>query len=324
MNPSYSNGGLGNSGVRPGIITSMPDQNPQPSQPMQLGSNSKGPNKKLIIGALVAVVVLIVVLVVVIMLQGNGNKNNTNNNTQNSTSNNDTQQTEEEQKADDSVFSGDNADFYQYMSYILNGAKNNSANLVSYSANKKYAVVTAIENNNTKFFQNIDTLWNTFYNRVSKNTELSDLVTAQNLLMDFFTKYVGMKDWTEDEMWELYNKDGLESAIKTVRADYAKLEATNYEKGVSWAKLKGDWSEAAIRLYDAYKSKGCIKENISDFDQTCIDENTKDMKDVMKKFIEVDSQLEGADITVDGLLETLIKNCFEIKNILGSGGEKES
>ena len=45
---------------------------------------------------------------------------------------------------------------------------------------------------------------------------------------------------------------------------------------------------------------------------------------MMTKFLEADSQLEGTGVTVDGLLETLLKNVFEIKDNLGSGSEKQS
>lgn len=315
MNPSYESGGLGTPGVKPGMITSLPEQPaPDSPRPMKLGGGGSGPNKKLVIFAVLIVVILVAVIAGVMMMGGKsgGNDNNSQYTPQS------TEEEEEEEPTSD--YTGKNEDFYRYANYILNGT-NESKTLPSYNENKEYAVMTAVESRNNEYFQIADNLWSTFYNRISKDStkfvegsKLYELVRNQNLLMDFFTKYTGSKDWTEDEMWASYRKNGLDSTIQTVRADYEKIAKTSYEAGANWAKLKADWNVASLKLYDAYDAKGCVKEN--DFDQECINNNLDNFARVIVDFKEADSQLENLNVDINVLLETLIKNCFDIKGNL--------
>lgn len=317
MNPSYNSGSF-SAGGNPGMITSAPDS---ASTPMQLGSNSKKPKKIILVVAAILIVVLIIVLMVVVMMSGN---NGGNNNSQNTAANNEqSQETEEEPVTE---YTGEDKDFYQYANYILNGTKETKT-IGTYNENKKYAITTAVEEKNTKFFQTANSLWTAFYNRISKDTRFVNdsnieiAVKAQSLLMDFLTKYVAIKDYSEDEMWEMYAKNGLENTVKTVRAEYEKLQNTTLTEGVAWAKNKADLAEAALRLYDAYNSKGCIKDN--DFDQTCIDNNVESLKDLMTKYLEADSNLEGSGVTIENVALTIAKNCFEIRNYLENSSEEK-
>ena len=352
-----ASGAAGVPGAKPGVIASGPDPADMPDEKpagLSLGSNrhlfrrpraqaprnfvmnvgggagagmgagrkSGGPKKGLIIGGLAVVVILIMALVVGMMLSQNRNGNNNGSGgSQNNTivEPSDSTNTEETEEPEE-IYTGVNEDFYRYANYILNGT-NESKTLPSYNENKEYAVMTAVESRNNKYFQIADNLWSTFYNRISKDStkfvegsKLYELVGNQNLLMDFFTKYTGSKDWTEDEMWVSYRKNGLDSTIQTVRADYEKIAKTSYEAGANWAKLKADWNVAALKLYDAYDAKGCVKEN--DFDQECINNNLDNFARVIVDFKEADSQLENLNVDINVLLETLIKNCFDIKGNL--------
>ena len=320
MNPSYENGGLGTLGVKPGVITRLPDSPaPDSPAPMKLGGGGKGPNKKLAIFAIAIVVILMIVMVVIILMgqnRGGGGSSTENTST--------TYEEELGEEIPASEYTGKDGDFYQYANYVLYGSKDVRVDLGNYNADRTYAIATAMEEKNTKYFQAAFDLWRIFYNRISKDTalfvegsKLRELVTAQNSLMDFFSKFANAKDWTEEEMWVAYNTNGLDNAIKAVRADYDKIEKTTYEAGANWAKLKADWNETALKLYDAYKNKGCIGSNGNDdFNQECIDNNVDDFKTFMEQFSAADSQLEGSGITINGLMETLIKNCFEMKKDL--------
>lgn len=310
MNPSYNSGG---------IIASAPDSAPEP---MQLGGNSKKPKKTILVVAAILIVVLIAVLMVVMMMSG---KNNGNNNSQNNSQNTPVQESDTEEEEETTEYTGENKDFYQYANYILNGTKE-SKTIANYNKDKKYAVMTAVEDKNTKYFTNANTLWSTFYKRISadttiaKDSKLKVDVDSQNVLMDFMLKYMAIKDYTEEEMWESYDKVGLDNTIKIVRAEYEKLANTTYTDGAAWAKNKADLAEVSLRLYDAYQSKNCIKDG--DYDHTCIEENLDTLKEPMTKFLEADSNMEGSAVTIDSIATEIAKKCFDIRNDLENSSEE--
>lgn len=315
MNPSYNSGSF-NAGEKPGIIASMPGEEPQP---MKLGGGSKKPKKVILVVVALLIVIIITILMVVMMMSGNNGGNNDSRNT----ANNGSSDVVDEPTTD---YTGENEDFYQYANYVLNGTKE-SKTIGSYNENKKYAIVTAAEEKNAKFFVSTAGLWTNFYKRaladskISKDTELKAVLDAQNMLVDFIANYMTIKDYSEDEMWEMYNKNGLESTVKAVRAEYEKLQNTSYEAGAAWVKNKADLAEAALRLYDAYNAKGCIKDN--DFDQNCIDSNAENLKDLMVKYLEVDSNLEGSGVTIENVALAIAKNTFVIRDKLESVSEEK-
>lgn len=286
------------------------------------GRKSGGPKKGLIIGGLAVVVILIVALVVGMMLSQNKNGNNNGSGgSQNNTivEPSDSTNTEETEEPEE-IYTGVNEDFYKYANYILNGKTTARKNLGKYNADKKYAIDTAVTEKNSKFFENALKLWKAFYDRFSNNAdlqkevELKNNVDSQNLMINFLSEYVTIKDYSEEETWKMYAESGLENTIKTVRTDYEKLYNSTFSAGAVWAKAKADWAEAALRLYDGYNSKGCVEKGSDEFNQDCINKNAGDLKDLLTKFTEANLQLEDSNFTVENLAKELAKNVFSVKD----------
>ena len=331
MNPSSVNGGLGHSGVKPGMIASSSDS-PVPVNNVSGTSGPRKPSKKILI-AVVVVAVILVVAIVVVMMMPTGNKAPASNPTidDNSVDNGDSSDSSNSDSSSDAdvdvstsdyEYHGKNKEFYQYGNYILNGKKNvtEGLDLGKYSAKVEYAIVKAVKNNSVQSMNQAVTLWKAFYEKLNVN-EISDAIKLQNNLMEFLEKYAVMNARVEDEMWKLYREVGIDSAVKMIKNDYAALAGLSYEAGAKWAGLKSAWAEQALRLYAGYDSFGCIKDG--DFDQDCINKNKDALKDLMVGLKNAKAAVDENKFSMEDFASEAAKNCFEIRDELGAAETKK-
>lgn len=334
MNPSSVNGGLGNSGVKPGMIASSSD-----APVVNIGGgagNSRKPSKKILIAVVIVAVILVGAIVAVMMIP-TGNKapasnptidDNSDDSGSSDSGSNDTSDDASDGASDGAdvlnseyKYHGENKEFYQYGNYILNGKKNvtEGLDLGNYSAKSEYAIIKAVKDNNVQSMNQAVALWKAFYEKNS-TAETSDVVKLQNNLMEFLEKYAAMNARTENEMWKLYREVGLDSAVKMVKADYAALAGLSYQVGAKWAGLKGTWAEQALRLYAGYDSFGCVKD--ADFDQDCINKNKDALKDLMVGLKNAKTAVDENKFSAEDLAREIAKNCFEIRNELDAAEAK--
>lgn len=329
MNPSSVNGGLGNSGVKPGMIASSSD-----APVVNIGGgagNSRKPSKKILIAVVIVAVILVGAIVAVMMIPTGSKAPASNptiddNSDDSGSSDSDSNDTSDDASDDADVlnseykYHGENKEFYQYGNYILNGKKNVSTglDLGNYSASSDYALKEAVKNNNLQFINQAVSLWKAF---VGSMSEALANVQAQNVLMGWLEKYASINARIEDETWKLYYEMGLDSAVKMIKADYAALAGMGYEAGAKWAEKEGILKEQGLKLFSAYDALGCIKNN--EFDQECINKNKTELKDLMLEYKKAKAAVEETKFSVENLAEEIIKNCFLIRNELGKGGTNE-
>ena len=260
---------------------------------------SRGPKKGLIIGGLVVIILLIVGLVVGMMVMNGGKKGGGDNGqTQTAT--------------------GDYAQYYNYANYILDGEDNANVELGEYDASKKYAAIVAFNKGNIEYFNRANELWKVFYELISNNESISEVsrlrgsADYQNELMDFVVKYINTKDYKEEDLFELYVRNGFDGANSIVDKDYADLLETTYEFGKDYAAAKLKSIKTSLSLYDKYNSLGCIKNE--KIDGTCADNHKNEIKDLIKQYDNDYKEINNE--ILNEAIRMLIKNCFTIKNDL--------
>ena len=354
MDSSYNSGGQNIPGAKPGVITSGPETTGvEPNRSKKFskgdfvanisgsGQPRKSPKKGLIIGGLIVLVLVIGVVAAVVMMGNNKGSSNSNNTPVPAPD--DGGETAEITDSD-YKYTGADKEFYRYANYILYGDENVSKNLDlgTYNADVNYMIYEAASKDDADFLKRAAVLWKEFYAMVkisikdyndnnpnsgtdnagtaeeseNKMVTLEKQVELQNVLMDFVEKYAAMSARTEDGMWKLYKEVGLETAVTTVKEGYAALAQTTYEPGVKWANAKSDQSEMALRLYAMYDSLGCIKDD--NYDQSCIDKNLGTLSDAMRKYTNAKSAAEATGVTLDDAFIGVVKNCFEIRDLLGA------
>ena len=327
MNPSSVNGGLGNSGVKPGMIASPSDA---PVVNVS-GGGPRKPSKKILIAVvIVAVLLLGAIAVVTMMPTGNkapannpgANDNSINDDSSDPSDSDDSDSDNTDVSTSDYKYHGENKEFYQYGNYVLNGKKTVSEglDLGVYSSKSKYAIVEAIKNNNVQSMNQAVTLWKAFYEKISAG-KVSDAVKLQNNLMEFLEKYAVMNARTENEMWKLYREVGLDSAVKMLKTDYATLAGLPYEAGAKWASLQSAWVDQALRLYAGYDSFGCVKD--ADFDQECINKNKDSLRDLMVGVKKARTAIDENKFSMESFAGEIAKNCFKIRDELGAAETKK-
>lgn len=316
MNPSYNSGGPNVPGVKPGTIASGPDNGtsggvvsggvapvqPQPNRyipprqtsftppVIQIGDSPKRLKKGIIIGAILIVVALVLGILAVVMMPKGGND------------------------------SGENADFYKYANYLLYGNQNTNADLGEYDEKADYAATEAFDSNNVDYFAVAQELWSVFYQKVADNEEIAETsalrgsVNWQNELMDFMNKYINTKKLEEEDIMELYLKNGYEEVMNLINERYTDLNTVVYIAGLDYVKSLTSWSKATVDLYASYDSNGCLVDG--DVDDACAEENADKMQDVYDRYVIATNDLYINDIDIYEVLQMLELNCFNIEEHL--------
>lgn len=291
-----------NTPTRPSVFT-------RPGMPIRTTSddpiildNSDGERKSkrnwIIGGILMLVATVTVVLAIVMAMRGGGGGSHNNG------------------------YTGTNGDFYRYANYLLNGDDKEISSLGGeYDESREYAVVKAFEDKNVDFFNKAKELWSGFYERivndeaVSVTSKLYNDVEWENELLDFFSKYVAVKDyWLDEDVMELYQNNSYDKAKKIVQDNYAELDNIAYELGANYMKFAEETTLAAIDFYSMYDSMGCVVD--SALDNNCIleAENSFVASEVRKKYYDTLENMISNDIDIYDEINRLLKGCYEIEN----------
>ena len=305
MNPSYNSGGIYSSGATapvsgaPGASGVGTPGTPIASKPpvMQMSGSSRKPKKGIIVGGILIVVALVLGILAVVMMPRGGSGGNGG--------------------------GGSDSDFYKYANYILNGNTNTNTNLGEYDDTKDYAVMKAFDDENVNFFNTAQSLWNTVYERISKDESIAETsrlrgdVDWQNELMDFVVKYVNTNELDDDTLLELYIKNGYGNAITLVDKNYENIKDTIYELGADYINDLVVNNKAVLDLYAEYDARGCIIDG--SLDDVCLDNNQEILDEAMTEYFE--STIDLNYEIFDDALNNLAKNCFAIQESLRGGNE---